>query len=80
MSKGISELHCTLCGLPAVLTVMETSKLLGANKAIILNYSNSAESKYGDANRVVGYGAAALVKVTGNESDNTGIKTEKNFL
>ncbi|OGS45125.1 MAG: hypothetical protein A2539_00575 [Elusimicrobia bacterium RIFOXYD2_FULL_34_15] len=79
MSKGITELHCTLCGLPAVLTVMEASKLLGANKAIILNYSNSAESKYGDANRVVGYGAVALVKVTGNESNSTEIKNEKEF-
>ena len=79
MSKDIQELHCTLCGLPAVLTVMETSKLLGANKSIIVNYSNSAESKYGDGNRVVGYGAVAFIKVTGNESGAIEVKTEKEF-
>ncbi len=62
MSKGISELHCTLCGMAAVITVMETSKNLGADKSVIINYSNSVAAAYGDANKVVGYGAAAFIK------------------
>jgi len=66
LSKGIIELHCTLCGLTAVLTVMEASKILGADKSVIINYSNSAASAYGDEGRVVGYGAAAFVKTTGS--------------
>ncbi|HAX61131.1 MAG TPA: TIGR00296 family protein, partial [Elusimicrobia bacterium] len=66
----------TLCGLPAVLTVMETSKILGADKSVIINYSNSAASSYGDANRVVGYGAAAFVK-TGKRVEGRSEKVEE---
>lgn len=66
LSKEISELHCTLCGLTAVLTVMESSKILGADKAVTIRYSNSAESAYGDDRRVVGYGAAAFIKTEGS--------------
>lgn len=77
LSKNIPELHCTLCGLPSVLTVMETSKILGADKSVIINYSNSAASSYGDANKVVGYGAAAFVKTTGSRKPEVG--SEKEF-
>lgn len=62
MSQGIPNLSCTLCGLPAVAAVMYASKLLGCDKAKTVHYSNSAESKYGDADRVVGYGSAVFVK------------------
>ncbi|MBN1385133.1 MAG: AmmeMemoRadiSam system protein B [Elusimicrobia bacterium] len=62
MSKGIPELHCTLCGLTSVLTVMASSKILGTDKAVTIHYSNSADSAYGDDRRVVGYGAVAFVK------------------
>ncbi|MDD5687442.1 MAG: AmmeMemoRadiSam system protein B [Elusimicrobia bacterium] len=75
LSKGITELHCTLCGLPAVLTVMAASKILGADKAVTIHYSNSAESTYGDENRVVGYGAVAFVR-TGNKSEVRGPRSE----
>ncbi|MFH0948794.1 MAG: AmmeMemoRadiSam system protein B [Elusimicrobiota bacterium] len=78
MSKGIEELHCTLCGLASVLTVLEASKILGADKPVILNYSNSAASPYGDANKVVGYGAVAFVKTV--ESVKCKVKSEKEFL
>lgn len=77
LSKDVLELHCTLCGLPAVLTVMEASKILGADKSVIINYSNSAASSYGDANRVVGYGAAAFVKTTVSRKSEVG--SEKEF-
>lgn len=85
LSKGITELHCTLCGLTAVLTVMESSKILGADKCVIINYSNSAGSPYGDANRVVGYGAVAFVKTSGSRkspacrSSGREIGSEKEF-
>ncbi|MDO8734040.1 MAG: AmmeMemoRadiSam system protein B [Elusimicrobiota bacterium] len=77
LSKGITELRCTLCGLTAVLTVMEASKILGANKSVVINYSNSAASTYGDANKVVGYGAAAFVKTTASQKSEVG--SEKEF-
>ncbi|MEW6556217.1 MAG: AmmeMemoRadiSam system protein B [Elusimicrobiota bacterium] len=73
LSKGITELHCTLCGLTAVLTVMEASKLLGAEKSVVINYSNSAGSPYGDESRVVGYGAVAFVK----QNQKSKIKNQK---
>lgn len=79
LSKGIPELHCTLCGLPAVLTVMEASKILGADKSAIINYSNSAASVYGDANRVVGYGAVAFVRTSPKSEVRSPKSEEKEF-
>ncbi|MBI5573186.1 MAG: AmmeMemoRadiSam system protein B [Elusimicrobia bacterium] len=79
LSKGITELHCTLCGLPAVLTVMETSKILGADKSAIINYSNSAGSPYGDEGRVVGYGAVAFVKTSPKSEVRSPKLEEKEF-
>ncbi len=80
LSKGVPNLYCTLCGLPAVLTVMSASKLLGADSAQTINYSNSSDSKYGDASRVVGYGGVALIKSSKpgrGKADKTG-KSESN--
>jgi len=62
MSKGVPNLSCTLCGLTAVVTVMSASKMLGCDTAKIVNYSNSAESQYGDSSRVVGYGGIVFIK------------------
>ncbi|OQA91310.1 MAG: hypothetical protein BWY26_01043 [Elusimicrobia bacterium ADurb.Bin231] len=68
LSQGIPNLHCTLCGLPAVVSVMKVCKMLGCDSAKIISYSNSAASEYGDEKRVVGYGGVAFIK-TGKKTD-----------
>lgn len=55
-------LSCVMCGDRAVLAVMDTVKQLGANRAVVLNYSNSGDGPIGDPKGVVGYGAVAFVK------------------
>ncbi len=75
MKKGMDNLDCVLCGREAVYTTMHASKLLGAETAIVLNYSNSSDVS-GDSSRVVGYGAAAFVNV----GEKSKIKSEKGEL
>ena len=48
------------CGVGAVAAMLWTSKLAGADKVQILNYSTSADAT-GDASSVVGYGSAAVL-------------------
>jgi len=83
MSQGIPNLSCTLCGLPAVITVMTAAKILGADTAKTIHYSNSATSRYGDSNRVVGYGGAVFIKSTGaqqkTKSEKPAAKTQGEF-
>ncbi len=50
------------CGAGAVVTGMVYAKEVGANKGAILNYNTSYEET-GDASSVVGYGAAAFIKI-----------------
>jgi len=61
LQKGQRGLECVLCGEEAVIAVMTAAKMLGANKAEVLHYSNSSDVS-GDTSRVVGYGAVAFVK------------------
>jgi AmmeMemoRadiSam system protein B len=49
------------CGSGAVAAMLYTTRLMGADKVQILNYSTSAEAT-GDESSVVGYGAAAVLK------------------
>ena len=49
------------CGIMAVIAVMEAAQALGATKAQVLHYSTSGQTS-GDYSRVVGYGAAAILK------------------
>lgn len=48
------------CGAGAVAAMLWTSKLAGADKVQILNYSTSADAT-GDSSSVVGYGSAAIL-------------------
>jgi len=48
------------CGAGAVAAMLWTSKLAGADKVQILNYSTSADAT-GDSSSVVGYGSAAVL-------------------
>jgi len=64
--EGVLEADLTgkgyACGAGAISAVIWAAKALGANKGILLHHSNSAEET-GDHRSVVGYGAAAIVKV-----------------
>ncbi|MGB9596214.1 MAG: AmmeMemoRadiSam system protein B [Candidatus Poribacteria bacterium] len=68
MKKGISELHCMLCGEGAVFVVMDTAKKLGANSVKVLKYANSGDVPEGSKDRVVGYMSAVFY---GSEKKNT---------
>lgn len=59
LNSGIPNLHCTLCGLGAVLVTLSAAKVLGADKVTILNYTNSGKIS-GDDSQVVGYAALAF--------------------
>ena len=51
--------ECELCGLAAVMTVMNAAAELGANRATLLRYATSGDIN-GDFSQVVGYAAIAL--------------------
>ncbi|MFH1037926.1 MAG: AmmeMemoRadiSam system protein B [PVC group bacterium] len=75
----IPNLVCAMCGEEAVLAVMEAAELLGADRAEILDYSNSGDASFGDRNRVVGYGAVAFIKSAepGSPTEQTGAGNNK---
>jgi AmmeMemoRadiSam system protein B len=56
-----SEGKAFACGASAIASMLWASKLAGADKVQILNYSTSAEAT-GDPSSVVGYGSAAIYK------------------
>jgi MEMO1 family protein len=56
----VPGLSTAMCGEDAVVATLTAANLLGAERGQILHYSNSADSPYGDSNRVVGYGAVAV--------------------
>ena len=60
LARGIENLHCTCCGLGAVVAVMHAAKLLGATQAKVLHYANSADIEPRSASRCVGYGSVVL--------------------
>lgn len=60
LSREIPNLHCTLCGLGPVTTLLMTAKKLGAREAKILKYANSGDVFAQNRDRVVGYGAIAI--------------------
>jgi hypothetical protein len=60
LSQGIPDLHCSLCGLGPVATLLMTAKKLGAKEVKILKYANSGDVFIQNRDRVVGYGAVAI--------------------
>lgn len=54
------EVHCTLCGLGPVVTVLTAARELGADKVTRLKYANSGDVVALTADRSVGYCAAAV--------------------
>lgn len=61
LGQGIADLHCTLCGLGPLVTVMKAAQQLGAQRAKVLKYANSGDVDPRTVGRCVGYGAVAFV-------------------
>ena len=61
LAEGVPNLHCTLCALGPLIVTMKAARALGAERAEVLNYSNSAVTARRTADRCVGYGAAAFI-------------------
>ncbi len=61
LGEGVADLHCTLCGLGPLVVTMKVAQALGADRAEVLRYSNSAQVEPQTATRCVGYGAVAFV-------------------
>jgi AmmeMemoRadiSam system protein A len=59
MTNGVASLSTCLCGEGPVMAVIKAAPRLGANQITILQYANSADSPFveADKSRVVGYGA-----------------------
>ncbi len=61
LGEGVADLHCTLCGLGPLVVTMKVAQALGADRAEVLRYSNSAQVEPQTATRCGGYGAVAFV-------------------
>lgn len=61
MRRGRAGLETGACGEAAVLVALEAARVLGASHGLVLSYANSGDGALGDRERVVGYGAVALV-------------------
>ncbi len=57
MAMGVPGLVTCACGEGPILVTMRVAAGLGADTVTVLRYANSADSPYGDPERVVGYGA-----------------------
>ncbi len=61
LKRRIRNLECTLCGMSAVLSVIEAAKALCTSPRLeILCYANSGDVPSGDKSKVVGYCAACI--------------------
>ncbi len=70
LQEGVPELHCTLCGLDAVMVTMMAAKTMGADGVKTLKYANSGDVPEGDRSRVVGYCAVAFYQQNGESAVN----------
>ena len=61
MARNLESRLWEACGGAPIVAAMIAAERLGANKAQVLQYANSGDTA-GSRDRVVGYGAAALVK------------------
>jgi hypothetical protein len=58
--RGRPGLQTCACGEGPLLALLAATKALGARRARVLSYANSGDTVFGEADRVVGYGAVAL--------------------
>ena len=54
-------LDTAACGLAPMMVATIAAKALGAGRAVVVSYANSADVAVGDPDRVVGYGAVAFL-------------------
>ncbi|MCD6352012.1 MAG: AmmeMemoRadiSam system protein B [Armatimonadetes bacterium] len=54
------QVECTMCGLGPVVAALKASRALGADRVVLLKYSNSGLVNSLTADRSVGYGALAV--------------------
>lgn len=62
LRKQRPGLETCACGEAPVLAAMEAAKALGATRGVVLSYANSGDTAAGSHDRVVGYGAVALMR------------------
>ena len=67
----LPNLDTRACGEAAILAGVTTAKALGATRAVIAGYANSADVAVGESSRAVGYGAVVLT--SGNAPSNTAV-------
>lgn len=60
MGRGVPDLVTCACGEAPILAALIAAKALGAGKASVVAYANSADVREGDPWRVVGYGAVSI--------------------
>ena len=58
--SGVAELVTGACGEAPILAALAAVRAMGAARARIVSYANSADSPAGEPTRVVGYGAVAI--------------------
>ncbi len=63
--RGRASLDTAACGAAPVLVALEAARALGATRGVVLSWANSGDGALGERERVVGYGAVALVAGTG---------------
>ncbi|MEW6186995.1 MAG: AmmeMemoRadiSam system protein B [Thermodesulfobacteriota bacterium] len=82
LMQDLSSDRVEACGGGPMVTVMKTARLLGADRALVLNYANSGDVT-GERSGVVGYMAGALLsseKGDKKEKENIFSEEEKNYL
>lgn len=60
LRAGIPGLVCSLCGLDAVFFALAAVRAMGAREGVLLAAATSADVRFGDPLRTVGYGAVAF--------------------
>lgn len=67
--SGIKNLQTSMCGLSAMMVMLELVESNG-HKTELVEYQNSADSRYGDKNRVVGYWAMRISENNNHNDEN----------
>jgi AmmeMemoRadiSam system protein A len=72
-ARGIRGLGTCACGEAPVLAAIAAAKALGAARGVVVSYANSGDVAVGEKDRVVGYGAVAYCRSSG-ESDREALR------
>jgi MEMO1 family protein len=75
-AEPFPNLHCVMCGSAAMMTIVEAANKIGNVQGKTLYYCNSGDSPHGDHDRVVGYGAFAIIR-SGSKNESIDHKEEE---